>query len=462
MQSKKITLVFILLVFFTMTAHAGLISLLSKAGKAVNKIDIDVPISKFDLPNIADDVTPISIKPRHSGEWDLTLPDGKRVTLSEFIKNNKGHAQQAFVIKSLDLPSDLSIFNSIPDSLPVFIKSGNNRIFELQHGSFTALKYKNIQVVVDDMTGLKESLWHLERPPINNSIRIIQLEKNSKELITEKSYGSGVAVEKVSADSIYETFRNIKRQTVVLSGKIKDGQLYNGSENFSIEQLRKIAAENDISLVIIESNKHTKVLKKIAVEATARKNDVKHLYDTTGDFLNRFKDPANSELLRIKLNQMGNSQSVIQFQPVVKESINQAPLEAITDIGLVPFHLLGKSVSLYRPDQERSKELDGRIFSWIPTPIQNYLIASIILGWLAVSTSWTLWNKIWKIQKRPFYSNYFVFRGFGLFHASIFVFAFIPLFGVFSFIYAVVSVIVKIINTLFIKPVVWIVGKVAN
>ena len=461
MQNKKIPLILLTLLLFTATAQAGIISLLTKAGKAVKKIDIDVPVTKLELPNVADDVSPISIKPRRSGKWDLTLPDGKRVTLSAFMKNKK-LGQQAFVINSTDLPSGLSSFNTIPDSLPVFIKTKNNRIFELQRGRFPAIKYKSIQVYVNNITELKDSLWHLQRPPVNNSVRVFQLDKSSKNNVTRKIYGSRVAVEKIDPRSLVDSFKTLKRQTVVISGEIRQGLLYNGTSSIPIKSLQKAAAENDVSLILIESANHAKVLKKIATDAKIRGKDVKYLYDTTGDFLSRFKDPTNTELMRVKLSNVGHSQSAIQFKPVETKIVAARASSSLSDISLIPFHLLGKSVSVYRPDQERSKELDRRIIPWMSTSIQYYFISSIILGLIAFSTSWTLWKKIWQIQSRSFHKNYFIYQGLGLIHLSLFIVLFIPLFGTLSFIYAVVMVIAKVINTLFIKPAVWLASKVTS
>jgi len=64
------------------------------------------------------------------------------------------------------------------------------------------------------------------------------------------------------------------------------------------------------------------------------------------------------------------------------------------------------------------------------------------------------------LRVRTGYSYVIEFALMWLIHKLLFIIVFIPIFGFFCFLYAIVMVVVKVTNFLFVKPVRWVIGKV--
>ncbi|MCK4742279.1 MAG: hypothetical protein KAT25_00515 [Sulfuriflexus sp.] len=443
------------------TANAGLISLITKASKAVKKADFDIPVSKIELPEHLDDFTPARIRPNSSGQWDIKLDDGAALSFDDLVKRGGSNDRPVLVLESVDIPRDFSMFKSIPELLPIYIRSKSGKVFELQRGKGVALKYKNVRLPVKNENQLKDGIWHLQRPALAGPVRLFQLDKDVNKRLQTKVYGSKTVVEKVAGNVLLDSMALLKRQTVVISAPIKNGLL----EGISIKQLQKAAADNDINLVIIDSDKPAKLLKGFAKDANVGSRGVHDLYDTTGDFLNKFRDPKNSAPLELNLSDAGNAQSVIQLKLAKQAVVNKGSLiveDSLIDATHISLHLFSKAVTVYRPDVERSKELDRRIVPGLHSDIHFYLIASTILGLFVFSTSWSLWKRLWSLRRRTEYSYVVEFLFIWFIHRLLFILLFIPVFGLLNFIYAVVMLIVKIINFLFISPVRWVIGKVSG
>jgi len=156
---------------------------------------------------------------------------------------------------------------------------------------------------------------------------------------------------------------------------------------------------------------------------------------------------------------------VIQLKPAKKTGVNKissAVNDGMINASHVTLHVLAKAVTVYRPDIERSKELDQRIVPWLHSDIQYYLIISTVLGLIVFSTSWGLWKKIWLLRGRKQYSNVLLFLVLWVLHRLLFITVFITIFGFLCFLYAVVMVVVRTINFLFVRPMRWIIGKVVS
>ena len=464
MNNKNIKLIIVAAVIaliFLNTANAGLISLITKASKAGKGGDIDIPIEKIELPESVGDFTPASIRPNSSGQWDIKLGSGTKLSIDDLARRSDSTGKKpVLILGSIDIPKDFSMFNKIPKSIPIYIKAKNGQIMALKRGNRTALKYKNLRLPVLNTDQLKEGLWHLQRPAFAGPIRLFQLDKDIEKRIQNKVYGSKAVVEKVGGKALFDAMSSLKRQTIVISAPIKNTML----EGISIKQLQKAAADNDINLVIIDSVKPAKLLKSFAKDANAGVRGVNHLYDTTGDFLNKFRDKKNTAPLEVNLSTAGNTQSVIQMKKarqVTETKLSVVSSDAV-EVRYIPFHLIAKAITVYRPDVERSKELDRRIVPWLHSDIQFYLITSIVLGLIVFSTSWSLWKKIWSLRERTEYSYVLGFVIIWLIHKLLFIMVFIPIAGYFCFLYAVVKVIVKTINFLLVRPVRWIIAKVVG
>ena len=471
MNCKSLKLiVFLMLISLDIvnTANADFFSLISKAGKAIKKADVDVANSKIELPENMGNFSSARIRPNSSGQWEIKSEDGSILSFDDMLKDSNKKNKHILVLESVDIPTDLSMFNNIPMSLPIYIKGKKGRVFELKRERGITLKYKDLQLQVSSSKQLKDGIWHLQRPALTGGIRFFQLDSNINKQLLGKVYGSKTAVEKIAVQALLQSMSLLKRQTIVISSSVKDGRLQGAGRNIPIRALQKAAAENDITLVIIESDNPAKLLKILVSDANT-KNGIKDLYNTTGDFLNKFKDPKNPTSLKLSISKTGDIQSLVHLKSGKKRlGYKDSPdiNKGLVNMSHIPLHLLSKGMIMYRPSLERSEELSQRIVPWLHSDISFYLIASSILGLTALSTSWMLWNKLWLLPRRKDYYSVLVFSPIWLIHKIFFIMLFIPVFGMLGFIYAFASFVVKIcmmvvklLNMIFINPVRWVFAK---
>lgn len=447
-----------LLLLCPSASNAGLFSALSKISKVTKKADVDIPLNKIELPDNIKDFSPAIARPDADGQWNITLADGTTIHIDDLLKQpERGKSKLALLIRSQDLPDHIKQFDNLPDDLPVFIQGKKNRLFELKRGESAALAYNNVLLPVKNINDIKDGLWMLQRPSMNKTVRFFQLAKRPNSILQNNTYGSSFTVESATADSLIDSIKSFKNQTLVLSGRIIDGKLFGSGKNSSgllMKKLQKAAEDNDIHLVILDTDKPDLLLKKIAhsMQQAFQNNHIQH--DTTADFFNRLVDPINPNQLELQLSHSGKTQMAIQWKANKTDmlDVTNTPSEILKHM---PAHLLLHSALSHTPDQQRSKELHDRIIPGISSDIQLYVIASIILGFTALGTSWKLWKKIWFLKARSEYSHLILFFMLWPVHRLLFLLLFIPALGMFSFFWLVISIIYRVFNFIFIRPSRW-------
>ena len=448
--------------------QAGILSSLGKLGKAANKADIDVPVGKLDLPQVSDDVTAVSIKPGPGGHWNVILPDGSQTNFAGLLKRrSEGSGEFALVIKGTDLPDNIRQFDKIPQDMAIYISGKNSRIYTLQRGSPGKLPdklvYKNVSLGVDSIDSLKDGLWHLQRPVTTNPVRLMRLDRDIGRDIPGKLYTSKPVVESIGADRLVQWLHSAKNQTVVISARLQDGRLIGPGKahaGVSIKQLREIADQNDINLVILESGRPKSLLGQLSKTMQKSQENLESLYDTTGDFFSRIANPVDGAGMKLEINASGNSQTAIHYR--AESAVKTEVVDNAVASGVDMMQGLNRAVSIYRPDQERTEELERRIFYPVHTDVQLYLIISAVLGLVVIGTSWKLWCKLWFIGDRQRYRYAVTYYFLSLIHGVIFILFFIPVLGAFSFAYLVLLTIYSVIDAILIKPVMWLYRLVAG
>ena len=437
----------LLLLLSTSSVNAGLFSTLSKMGKAVKNADIDISLNKMELPDNLKDYAPVTVKVDADGQWAVTQADGTVAHIDEFFsQSTKASSKPALVIRASDLPDDMSQFFSLPHDLPVFIQGKKGRLFEFQRKNPPALIYNNVLLRVNNIHEIRDGLWMLQRPSMTKAVHFFRLDEKAPSLIADNA--SNLSVNSVAADGLLSAMKAIKNQTLVLSGRIVDGQLLGtGKSSVSMEQLRKMADENDIHLFVLDSDKPALVLKKVSGSMRkAVKNNLIQ-FDTIGDFFNRLSDSSGTNKLELHASRSGRNQIAIQWKSDgVETNVN---VGALTHM---PLHLLLHSSLSHMPDRARSRELEDRIIPGIPSMLQFYVIASVVLGFTALGTSWRLWRKLWLLRARKEYKNLAVFLLLWPLHRLGFLLIFIPMFGLFSFIWLLLSSVYKIFDWVLFRP----------
>ena len=434
--------VLLLLVLFSSQLSAGLFGTLSKLGKAAGKADVDIPLNKLELPDNIKGFSPAGIKHGADGQWEITLADGTSVSVDDLLKQSMaGKEKPALVMRASDLPRKLRDFDSLPDDWPLLIQGKNDRLFELHRGNGAALGYGHLRLPVNSVGDIRDGLWQLQRPAAAGGVRFVSLDSK-----------------------LLDAMRTFKNQTLVLSGRIVDGRLLGPgkkADGVSLQRLHQLAADNDIQLVILESDRPQAVLKMLARETHQARGGVGMLYDTVGDFFNRLVDPANPRPLELRSFRNGEQQMAIQWRAVPLAGAEDVAKLSVEMVQHLPLHLLLKSSTLLGPDEARRRELHDRIVPNVPSWIQFYLIYSAVLGVIALQTSWRLWKKMWALRVRREYPHLLLFLLLWPIHRLLFVVLFIPLFGGFSFFWLILSSIYRVFNFLLFRPVRWVYRRLA-
>ena len=457
--------VLLLLALFSSYASAGLLNTFSRLGKMVNIPDVDVPLNKLELPENIKGFAPASIKPGADGEWEITLPDGSSVRVDDLLKQSVGGADKpALVIRVTDLPKDLHHFDSLPHDWPLLIQGRKNRLFELQRGGGAALGYGNIRLPVSNIDDIRDGLWQLQRPSARGGLRYLRLDNKADAPLAANGTGSNIGVETVGANALLNGMQALKNQTLVISGRIVDGRLLGPgktADGVSLQKLHQLAADNDLQLVILESDRPQAVLKRVAHDMQQARRGVGVLHDSMGDFFNRLVDPANPSPIELRGHRSGEQQMAIQWRAVEAEGVEDAAKLSVEMVQHLPLHLLLKSTALYGPDEARSRELGDRIVPNVPSWIQFYLIYSAILGVIALQTSWRLWKKVWALRPRREYRYLLLFLLLWPLHKLFFFVLFIPMFGGFSFVWLILWSIYRVFHFLLFRPVRWVYRRIA-
>ena len=441
---------------FTLSANAGLFGLLSKAGKLGKGPDIDIPSAKLELPDHFKEFTAVTITPDGNGHWLIKQSDGTFVRFHSAGDIPADNAKPALILRGDNLPDSLDPFDSLPTDVPVLIRGKKGHLFELQRSPSTALVYKRIRLSVSDINKVHSALWLLQRPSGGAGVRFVEFSDRADTPLPEKRYGSRLAVEKVGRTRLLDSMDSMKRETVVLSGRIEGGQLFGvGAESrgITLSELRQSATDNDIKLLILESDTPSTVLKQSARSMDQALKNSTALYDTVGDLYSRLSDSSNRQLMDLHISSSGQQQMAIHWQPP-KADVRQSSVGSL--LKHLPAHALLHSMRLYTPDESRGRELDSRIIPGIHSWVQYYLISSVVLGFIAIGTSYRHWCRLWGLGRRKTYRFFVVFLLFWLIHKLLFVVAYMPLLGTFSFVWLVLSTAYKILHFLMIRPVCWL------
>jgi len=433
--------------------HSGLLNGLSKLTKAVKDTDINVPISKVDMPEEFKGLTTETIKMDANGNLVVIHADGSRTPLQLFNKAN--NSNKVLIISEYDLPQNLKTLDTIPKKIPLFIKDKANKLYEIKRDGGYKLKFKNLEIKVSDKETLRDAFWFLKKPSHKKHPRLIQL-TNSNEELAIKQYRHNPGIEKADISHLMNTISRMTNQSLILAAKVKNGRLYTDNSEVSIKmsEIKKVAVENDLQLTIISSDNTHKALSNISRKVKSEYKDGKIQYQTNAEFLNKIAEASETKLIEISVTERVDSQLVVQW--INREHELLAEKYSSPQIKTIPFHVTLHSISIIQPDRERQKELDARIIENVNSWLQFYIISSTVLGFIAIGTSWRLWKKIWQPEK-PLDSRWNVsYYLLLILHRLIFLILHLPLLGLFSFIWMVIYMSYRIINYSLIIPIVWI------
>jgi len=460
---KRIFLSFACVLFtlsMSSSLNAGIFSGLAKLGKAAKKIDSPNPakLRQADLPEAHKHLESTEIVPNTNGNWDVKLNDGSKVTIQSLVTSGQ-ISNKLFVIRSLDVPKNTKLIDKIPKNVPVYIKGKNNRFYTLNRGPKSSVAYKNVSLELTKTLTISKAIYHLEKPLLSSKSRFVQLTNKADETLATTVYGSRIGLETAGIESFIKQLDNLKHQSIVLAGQVKDGVFYSktaGKNGISLSDLRKAADKNSINLTLLNSDKPNTLLKLLAKSEALNVTKGTLLNNTVGDFFNSMSLGKNAKPIKIAASADGRSNVAIQFSSNVTR-------ELVTKSGAIPnqLHLTGlllRSATIYQTSEAQDSELQeiNRKKTQKQNAIILYPVLSFILGLFSGATSKLWWSKIWNFNSIQLNGSLIWYRVKQLLNKLLFFAIFLPLMGIWCFWFAMLKGIFKIIHSIFIKPIIWV------
>ena len=341
-------------------------------------------------------------------------------------------ANPALLIDKAHLPRDLSRLDALPTGTPILVRV-EKTVFKLEKQNSWILKVGRAGVAVTDYAGLQKAIWHFNSPWANGPIRVLGLkDRPTHSLALSKG---------VKASTLRDLPHQLRGQTVALSGPIKNGNITVAGEKFSLGQLRNQAEKYDLSLIILESRgqlSSMQLSRRIALMATDSTSQ------NTGQFLNSILDNRSDVVYSI--SPAGKYQVLISQRtaPTVLDSAEAA----VSGTGIA-VHVAIRAAIIFRPNESRQRELDLRLFPWLPSLVGIYLVISIIVGLLGYRYCNRFLNKLWAPTVREEHKHAVLYYLLNLFRQALLVLLIIPLLGLPLALYRLLALLVRAVIWVF-------------
>lgn len=407
-------IVSVLLLAFVISTHcqAGMMSSLLKAAKNIDTPDgvpkslSDINFSQIDI-DLPNRVQPevLSLKLDLNNQWVLKDATGK------IVSDLSALSHPICVIEKFNLPGDINQLKTFMPDLPLFVRSGAN-VYKLNREGTFSISAGSVSMRVDSNQLLQKAIYHLDRPWYSNRVHIVGASLKDNHLSS-----SFQSVEVKAVDMSPSRFRG---QTLVIGGPIKGDQVLVAGESMSISELRALAQDYDISLILLDSPKAVSPdkLKKRMIEMSSAGNQ------TTGSLLSQFHQEGNKTFYQ--WNPDGKNYVFIQKNIAVERNTRAETDSVSSDLVQT---ILINSLLIYRPNEEHQKELDYRWVWWLPSNLSMYLVISTFAGFASFGTSRSLLRKIWRNKKRTDYSFILTFYWVKIVRFLLLFLLIIPLFG---------------------------------
>jgi len=427
-------LVSIMLLLGAATSHGGIISSILKSAKKLDApegvpkslSDINLSQLDIDLPHKgAPEV--LSIKLDLNNQWVVKNADGKLVSNPAALKN------PVLVIEKPNLPRDLNALASVVPGVPLLVRSGRN-LYEVNRTGGISIRTGPVVMATPNMAAFHKALFHLDAPWYSHKVNVLGA--------TQSQHQLGGNFKGIKSSLLSESPRMLRGQTLVLGGPIKYGKIQAAGESHNIADLKVIAKQYDISLILLESKK---VISPEKIQARIQKMSQDGEQHSTGSFLSQF----NRQGGRTFYQSHPDSKHYVLIQkervPVLDQSIR------VGDVAVeMATSMVIRGINIYRPNQDRQQELRRRWVWWLPSDVSFYLIISSFAGFISFGTCRSLMRKIWPTKPRSEFNlalTHYLFKGLRL---VLLVLIIIPLFGLPCLIFYVLNSIYLLIKLIFI------------
>lgn len=417
------------------TADAGIVSILSglgKAGKAASKAGkagkagaaatgAAAGVSVLtDAGGFLRRLTPNSSVRRVAADVDsagrvrVTMDDGTAILVHApedipgLFKNAAGPPRTLEVYvaddvlwnhrsRFLALPADASLHVVHRGKTPYRVnRSGGDNAWTIGVGT-------RVEVPYISPRQLDDVLFRLTRPLQRAAFRLIRLEPGANKPLPLAPHHQRARLpdaDPVDPQQLSAAFRRVRGQTVVLSGRVKQGFLEAGSPpvRLRLKDIAEAAEGADVNLIVAGLNSPLQPGARGLFGQARRFPALERAY-AAPDLAGFLSELASTGTLRLRLGPRGNTHVAMSVERHTPQSARTAPAAQSTTIdgGVEAALHLGHVTHLVYRNREVEEEYDNRLFIWLPTTIMYVLAANWFLGLLAHGTAWQWIGRIWPL-----------------------------------------------------------------
>jgi hypothetical protein len=423
---------------------------LSKLGRAADNVPVaGAKLAKTgvaSLDNAAAHVATLATKPgtvplaahiSHEGHWTFAGRTGETFTAASPAELKRGLAILAPESAKADAKlavylTEDSVFThraKLPElpsgtALNVVVDSAAYPLLVQGSGASARLFAQirpNLVIATTEHSAFREAAFQLARPVDKSAIRIIGLEPGGPTTLPSgpriDSTNGRARVDAIDPAHIATSLSKIKRQTILISGRIEGDRLFvkpsNASEmSVSLREITVAAEAADINLIIMKSAAARQPGGRNWLWQTIELKGVDQALQqpTLADVVNALGSPANR--LVVSASPKGSARAVLDIRPA-KDLPNPATVtDRLSDVfaDLVS-ELSGKVISegleANVVNEDRRRELDNRIIPGLPSSVQWTYIVLALLGLFGLPVARRWWEKIWPQEVRSEYGNAF-------------------------------------------------------
>ncbi|MDX2307231.1 MAG: hypothetical protein NW216_03225 [Hyphomicrobium sp.] len=358
-----------------------------------------------------------------------------------------GHAGPVAIYLTPDaLFADRAMLGALPaqSELYVVTKSGGARPV-IMPGDAAAPRItfsRQMTLEAPDASTLEEAMFQMGRRIAPSSVRVVALEPKGADALTAiprfDPATKTALVDRVDPGSLPAALAGVPGQTVVVSGKVADGQLaFTASDGSSgmmpIARLREAARAADVNLVIVRAGSARQpggrnwLWQTVAVPGMT--DAMKQA--TFGDFLSTLAGRETGLTATARLD--GHGRVVVDVVPSASVPVPMS--ETVSEwLDMFSGEVIGRiavaGVEADLRDEDRQQELDSRIIPGVPAAVQWGYVVLAALSLLGPVTAWRWWSGIWPAERRGEYGNVAGFLAARAVRIMVFLFIFLPLAGV--------------------------------
>lgn len=290
---------------------------------------------------------------------------------------------------------------------------------------------------------LREAIWQLEQPLRASEIRVLSLDPaTSNRLQTVRNQASQDRFESANPYDLAASMRALKRQTVILSGKIENKVLFftppgGKTQSVRLSDLQASAARDDVNLIVLDTDAARQPgVRNVLWQRTKIDGLEKALKSTTvGDFWSVLASGRTP--LQLSVGSGGKTFISISANPRPSlagkipdddNSLLTSTERLLEDVvANVSGNVITSGIEASLRSEARQQELELRIVPFLPALPQIFYIMALIVGFAGLSTIKNWWRKLWPLRDRASFGSTLGWLGNRILRGIPFVFVFMPL-----------------------------------